>query len=40
MGRLTQPIARMNTKTTAAPTTTLDTIVEEFLETEEEILER
>jgi hypothetical protein len=40
MERLTQPIARMNTKTAAAPTTTLDTIVEELLETEEEILER
>ena len=39
-GRLTQQIARMTTKTATAPTTALDTIVEEFLETEEEILER
>jgi ribosomal protein L37AE/L43A len=40
IGRLTQPIARMTTKTTTAPTTTLDTIVEEIMETEEEILAR
>jgi hypothetical protein len=40
IGRLTQPIVRMTTKTTTAPTTTLETIVEENMETEEEILER
>jgi hypothetical protein len=39
-GRLTQPIARMTTKTVTAPTTTLDTIAEENIETEEDILER
>jgi hypothetical protein len=30
----------MTTKTTTAPTTTLETIAEENMETEEEILER
>jgi ribosomal protein L37AE/L43A len=40
IGRLTQPIVRMTTKTATAPTTPLDTIVEEHMETEEEILER
>jgi hypothetical protein len=40
IGRLTQPIARMTTKTITAPTTPLETIVEETMETEDEILAR
>jgi hypothetical protein len=39
-GRITQPVLRMTTKTTPVPTTTLGTIIEEILETEEDILAR